>query len=145
MNMKTWWILTLAVALLALAGCKEEKKAEAPQTAAQTQPVPPATPKPTPQKEAAPAPKPAPKVEARYFLIAGCFEYENNATKLVEDLQKNGFPDARILPYFENLHLVCYSGYATRQEAETALEKIRQEKGRADTWLHQSKRTITMR
>ena len=80
MNMKTWWILTLAVTLLALAGCKEGKKAEAPQTAAQTQPAPPATPKPTPQKEAAPAPKPAPKVEARYFLIAGCFEYENNAT-----------------------------------------------------------------
>lgn len=134
--MRTWWIITLAVALLAVTGCKEQKKAEAPAATAKTQPVPPATPKPEPSKPAPPTPKPTVKADPHYFLIAGCFEYKSNAERLVQKLQGEGFPDAKVLPYFENLYLVCYSGYPTRQEAVEALDKLRRDKGKADAWIH---------
>lgn len=134
--MRTWWIFTLTAALLALAGCKEQKKTEAPQAAAQTQTAPPAVPKPAPQKEAAPTAKPEVKPDPHYFLIAGCFEYKSNAENLAGELRQNGFPDAKVLPYYENLYLVSYCGYATRQEAAEALREMQQDEDKADAWLH---------
>ena len=137
--MRTWWILSLAALLLAGAGCKDKKQTEARQNAPTTQTAQPEPPRQEPPKETAPAPTPTAKAEPHYFLIAGCFEYRSNADNLAESLKASGFPDAEVLPYYENLYLVSYCGYATREEAEEALRKMRQEDDRADTWLHHAK------
>ncbi len=92
-----------------------------------------------------PAPKPIEVVEEqpikneiqKYFLIAGCFEYKENADRLCDKLQQEGY-DSKIIPYFENLYLVSYNGYPTRQEGLAALREIRQETGKQKTWLYKS-------
>ena len=72
-----------------------------------------------------------------YFLIAGCFEYKENADRLCEKLQRQGY-DSKIITYFENLYLVSYNGFATRKEGLAALKEIRQEAGKEKTWLYKS-------
>lgn len=72
-----------------------------------------------------------------YFLIAGCFEYKENADKLCEKLQRQGY-DSKIITYFENLYLVSYNGFETRKEGLAALKEIRQEPGKEKTWLYKS-------
>ncbi|MDL2231229.1 SPOR domain-containing protein [Porphyromonadaceae bacterium OttesenSCG-928-L07] len=70
-----------------------------------------------------------------HFLIAGCFEYKENADRLSEKLQQEGY-DSRIIPYFENLYLVSYDGFSTKQEALNALKEISKEKGKEVTWVY---------
>lgn len=72
-----------------------------------------------------------------YFLIAGCFEYKENADKLCEKLQRQGY-DSKVITYFENLYLVSYNGFPTRKEGLAALKEIRQEPGKEKTWLYKS-------
>lgn len=72
-----------------------------------------------------------------YFLIAGCFEYKENADKLCEKLQRQGY-DSKIITYFENLYLVSYNGFPTRKEGLEALKEIRKEPGKEKTWLYKS-------
>ena len=85
--------------------------------------------------------KEEPKVEPvkaapAYFLITGCFEYKNNADRLCEKLQKEGYKNALVMPYFENLYLVAYEGYATHQEAVTAVRKLHKIPGNEEAWIH---------
>lgn len=58
-----------------------------------------------------------------YFVIAGAFEMEDNATGLVADLQKDGF-DAAIVGKRGRLTLVAYGAYNSRRAAKTALRDI---------------------
>ena len=88
-----------------------------------------------------------PKVEAKpviqetphYFLIAGCFEYLENANKLYSKLQKEGFPNAKVLTYYENLYLVSYEGYARKADALNALKAMKEKPDKKGTWLHHVK------
>ncbi|MDR0981833.1 MAG: SPOR domain-containing protein [Culturomica sp.] len=127
--MKNCSILLLSLALLSLVACKEK-------------PTPP--PPPAPVEQAPPPPPPAPVVEVKkpkiqnFFLIAGCFEYKENADKLSAKLNDNGY-DSKVLTYYENLYLVSYDGFPTKQEALTALEDIKKEKGKEGTWVYNSK------
>ncbi|MCC8174743.1 MAG: SPOR domain-containing protein, partial [Odoribacter sp.] len=79
-------------------------------------------------------PEPVKKVQ-KYFLIAGCFEYKENADRLTDKLNKEGY-DSKIISYYENLYLVSYDGFPTHQEAQVALRKIRQENDKKDTWIY---------
>lgn len=133
--MKTSLILLTFSLIFLFSSCKEKK-----------QPIPAPAPQPTVVKDTVkPEPVPEVKVEKpvrqepqKYFLIAGCFEYKENATKLSEKLQQEGY-DSRVIPYFENLYLVSYNGYPTRQEAVEALNKILTEKGKEKTWMYKLK------
>lgn len=73
-----------------------------------------------------------------FFLVAGCFEYKELADKLNAKLQNEGY-DSRIVPYYENLYLVSYNGYATLEEARAALKELKKEKGKEQTWIYKSK------
>lgn len=118
--------------MMAVVACKEKK-----QPVSEPEPEPETTvveEEPEPVEEA----KPVRNEVQNYFLIAGCFEYENLAERLRDKLQSEGY-DSRILPYFENLHLVTYNGYETRHEAVEALKEIRQEPGKEKTWLYKPK------
>lgn len=130
--MKTIVLFFLLLLCCFLNSCKEKKQAE-----------------PTLEKPALvndsiePAPiteieKPVRNEVQHYFLIAGCFEYKELADKLCEKLQKEGF-DSKIIPYYENLYLVSYIGYATSKEAQEALNTLKHESGKENTWIYHAK------
>lgn len=127
--MKTFIVLAMGVLCFFFTSCKEKKQP--------TPPPPPAvvedTVKPEPIVEEK-IEQPVRNEIQKYFLIAGCFEYKENADKLCNRLQEQGY-DSKIIPYFENLYLVSYNGYPTRQEALSALEKMKTEKGKEKTWV----------
>lgn len=82
--------------------------------------------------------KPARKENQKYFLIAGCFEYKENADRLIARLREEGY-DSRLVPYYENLYLVCYDGYPTLSEARNAMDKLKIEQGKEKTWIYKSR------
>lgn len=131
--MKTLAAIAL-FSVLALAACKEKKQSTPPPAVTTTQPAPKPAEQPKPQPK--PQPQPEVKAEPHYFLIAGCFEYKSNAERLVEQLKQEGFSDARVLDYYENLYLVAYSGYPTRSEAARALQTMQQDTAKLQTWIH---------
>ena len=94
-------------------------------------------PEPVEEEEVIEEVKPVRNEIQNYFLIAGCFEYKENADRLCEKLQRQGY-DSKIITYFENLYLVSYNGFATRKEGLAALKDIRKEKGKEKTWLYKS-------
>ncbi|MFK7757053.1 MAG: SPOR domain-containing protein [Flavobacteriales bacterium] len=59
-----------------------------------------------------------------YFVVAGCFQDQNNADGLVNKLRKKGF-DAGIFGKKGSLHMVCYGSYTNRSAAKTALTEIK--------------------
>jgi nucleoid DNA-binding protein len=72
-------------------------------------------------KAPAPALKPAlipgtSPENARYFIIAGCYANYENARKALEELRSRGY-DASLGGMRKGLHVVCYRGYTSRQEA----------------------------
>ena len=60
-----------------------------------------------------------------YFIIAGAFNSIVNASKKEADLKKQGFSNAHIIENKDGLKLVCYDGYATREEAFTELNRMK--------------------
>lgn len=134
--MKTLFLLSVLVStILFLSACKEK---EVPKQSINIQSV------NTEDKEKkAEEPKvevkPTVKETPRYFLIAGCFEYIGNANKLCAKLQKEGYPDAQVLSYYENLYLVAYEGYAKKDDARAALKFMKESPDKKDTWLHHKK------
>lgn len=132
--MKTILALISICLICILVSCKEKKKPEpAPQPTVMVED----TIKPQPVIEKVKEEKIVKNEIQNYFLIAGCFEYKELADKLCDKLQKQGF-DSKIIPYYENLYLVSYNGYATRQEALEALKELKKEKGKEKTWIYKS-------
>lgn len=133
--MKTNFIW-IAIALLGLfVSCKEKPQplpvVEAPVVVKDTVTV------PEVEVEVVEEVKPVRNEIQKYFLIAGCFEYKENADRLCEKLQQKGY-DSKIITYFENLYLVSYDGFPTRKEGLAALKEIRKEAGKEKTWLYKS-------
>lgn len=83
-----------------------------------------------PKKE---TPKPVVK-QVNYYLVAGCFKIHNNAERLNDKLRNEGY-DSKILPFYD-MSMVTYDGYETRQEAQTALNRMVQEAGKEETWVY---------
>lgn len=128
------WILTVLLGLLI--SCKEKPQplpvVEAPVAVKDT-----VEPVPAEEEQVVEEVKPVRNEIQNYFLIAGCFEYKENADKLCEKLQRQGY-DSKIITYFENLYLVSYNGFPTRKEGLEALKEIRKEPGKEKTWLYKS-------
>lgn len=128
------WILTALFSLFV--SCKEKPQplsvVEAPAVVKDT-----TEPTPAVEIEVVEEVKPIRNEIQKYFLIAGCFEYKENADRLCEKLQQKGY-DSKIITYFENLYLVSYNGFPTRKEGLDALKEIRKESGKEKTWLYKS-------
>ena len=60
-----------------------------------------------------------------FFIIAGAFSSQENAKKKVAELKTQGFIDACIIQNNEGLNLVCYDGFATREEAVDSLSRMK--------------------
>jgi nucleoid DNA-binding protein len=62
----------------------------------------------------------------KYYIVAGVFRDENNADKLVKELNQKGFKSEKF-GRLGNLHAVSYNVFSTKQEADLNLIKIRKE------------------
>lgn len=89
--------------------------------------------KPEPVEPPREEPKPIVK-QVNYYLVAGCFKVRENAERLNSKLLNEGY-DSRILPFY-NMSMVTYDGYETRQEAQSALNRIVKETGKELTWVY---------
>ena len=128
--MRTIVILVALSFLFSLSSCKKKKTAtiEAPKTEiAET------TPAPAPVPEVKEEPKPVVR-EMNYFLVAGCFKVKSNADNLNARLVSEGY-NSKLMPYY-NLYMVTYEGFETRQEAQSALNRMVQEPGKELTWVY---------
>lgn len=69
-----------------------------------------------------------------HFIIAGAFSTERNANKLVRQLKRWNFENARIIGKSKNgLYRVCYDGFVNSQEALHSLQQIK--RTNASAWL----------
>ena len=70
----------------------------------------------------------------KHFIIAGAFSTERNANKLVRKLRRWNFDNAHIVGKSNSgLYRVCYNGFATPEDALSALHQIK--KTNASAWL----------
>lgn len=131
--MKKAYVLIAVLALALLIGCKEKKRPAPPKPKAQVVEVAKQEePKAVAQEEPA---QPVVKQENyKYFLVAGCFQFPANAERFHAQLRSEGY-DSQILPYYYNMQLVTYKGFTSKQEALRALEQIRNEFGKEDSWV----------
>ncbi|MEG2228089.1 MAG: SPOR domain-containing protein [Odoribacter sp.] len=72
--------------------------------------------------------------QAKYFIVAGCFEVKANADRLQTELIGKGY-DAQIFPFYR-MSMVTYNGYETRLEAQAALNRIVSESGGRGAWVY---------
>ncbi len=63
--------------------------------------------------------------DQKYFVIAGAFEFPENAEAYVKTLQSEGFKDARILNSSKRLKMVCFKGFSARAEAVKELDNLK--------------------
>ncbi len=70
----------------------------------------------------------------RFYIIAGSFEDEGNANKLVRQLYQKNFDAAIIGRNQYGFYRVAYAGYSTRPEAEEQLAIIRREEN-PSAWI----------
>ena len=71
--------------------------------------------------------------EKRYYIVAGCFREESNATAYVKKLIQKGY-DAEKFAKIGNLHYVSYSSFIDKSEAQSQLRKIREEEA-PEAWM----------
>lgn len=69
-----------------------------------------------------------------YHIVAGAFRVEANSDTKIEQLRAQGFNAKKIGTNRYGLHEVVYSSFATREEAQSELNKIRREHN-PDAWL----------
>jgi nucleoid DNA-binding protein len=71
----------------------------------------------------------------KYFVVADCFSNLDLAKKRVSVLQKEGYQSDVVGQTRSGLHIVCYAGFNTREEAEAKLEQIKQTNNK-HAWLY---------
>lgn len=70
----------------------------------------------------------------RFHVIGGCFQYFENAEKLVEKLRNGGF-NAAIVDKHRGLYRVCYQSFTARNEALSLLAKVQSSDSGNNAWL----------
>lgn len=64
--------------------------------------------------------------DTRFFVVAGAFRNQDNATRLVQQLREQGFSGAGVqYDAQRDFHVVTYSGFTMREQAEQELARIR--------------------
>lgn len=80
---------------------------------------------------------PAAKVElsqAKYHLIGGCFKMKENAAKLLNDLKSRGY-QSKMDQFANGTFMVTVQSYADRNEAQVALNTLRDKEPGAGYWM----------
>ncbi|MFM1932649.1 MAG: hypothetical protein RL226_1952 [Bacteroidota bacterium] len=72
-----------------------------------------------------------------YFIVGGAFKEESNATAYVAELRAKGY-SATVCDQQNGLYLVAYNGYASKNEANSALSEI-QASDNPHAWLKRMK------
>ncbi len=70
----------------------------------------------------------------QYYIVAGCFEVEQNADNYVNTLKQKGYDNARKFRTIGRLHAVCFDSYKSHQDALSALRKI-QNNYESNAWM----------
>jgi len=73
-----------------------------------------------------------------YYVIAGCFESQAKAERLLKELQDDGFDQAEIKGKIGRLHRVCYITFPTRRQASDYMLKL-QRAGRKGVWIQKGR------
>ena len=88
-----------------------------------------------PEVDAQHAAKKEPAYQGKqYYIIAGCFEVEQNADNYVQTLKEKGYDNAKKFRKIGRLHAVCFNSYRNHQDALNALRRI-QSDYEANAWL----------
>lgn len=87
-----------------------------------------------PQEQIAPATTTNTIIDFSYFIVAGCFREPANADNMLRFLQAKGFNAFIKGKTPGGLIVVCYAGFATRQEAVGELARIQTENDKS-AWL----------
>lgn len=69
-----------------------------------------------------------------YHIVAGAFKEVRNAERALQSLLKLGYSAKKISPNKHGLHPVIYGSYASLQEAQQALQTIKQSHNK-DAWM----------
>jgi cell division septation protein DedD len=69
-----------------------------------------------------------------YHLVAGAFKEERNAERALQTLKNLGYNAKKISPNKYGLHPVLYGSYASMEEAQSALQSIKQSHNK-DAWM----------
>jgi cell division septation protein DedD len=72
--------------------------------------------------------------DGNYFIIGGAFRSETNAQNFSASLRSAGFLNARIINPRGTLKMVCFNSFATLDEAQTELNRIKSMQ--KDAWIH---------
>ena len=90
----------------------------------------------TPREEEPPASPQEPVAvdqSPAWYVVAGCFEIERNADRMVERLRSQGY-DARKFGTIGSLHMVCFDSFENRREALSLLREVRWDV-EPDAWM----------
>ena len=141
--MKTILLFTLAILTIVISGCQNKKNVKTTNKQQETVQVQPKTTlvKDTVQviETKTTSTTPTVKETPEYFLIGGCFRIKDNADRMYENLHKEGYANAMIIPYYRDHYLVVYGGYKTEKEAIAAVRKIHKIPGKEETWIYHTK------
>ncbi len=74
------------------------------------------------------------KTQKTHYIIAGAFQFKNNAEKKINELKKKGFDAAYIGTNDFGLHMVAYDSFTNATVALQVLREIRNTESR-DAWL----------
>lgn len=69
-----------------------------------------------------------------YHIVAGAFKEIRNAERALQSLKELGYNAKKISPNKYGLHPVLYGSYATMEEAQSALQSIKQSHNK-DAWM----------
>ncbi|WP_321539748.1 SPOR domain-containing protein [Flavobacterium piscinae] len=69
-----------------------------------------------------------------YHIVAGAFKEIRNAERALQSLKELGYNAKKISPNKYGLHPVLYGSYATIEEAQSALQSIKQSHNK-DAWM----------
>lgn len=75
-----------------------------------------------------------PAEEKNFFIIAGSFSRLNNASELQDQLNSKGY-NAEVMITENRMYRVSVASYASKEEAENALNRIKTEPGLESCWL----------
>ncbi len=73
-------------------------------------------------------------INQNYFIIGGAFRDHNNALKLINTLQEQGYPASVVDTTSGGLYVVSLNGYASYKEAATQLDVIKKS-GFSSSWI----------
>lgn len=88
----------------------------------------------TPKTEPTPEPKTAPVISNNYTIVLASSITENNAKDYIQKLKEMGYNDASV---YNNGHIirVVYGSFASEQNAQDSLRKLRDNKDFEEAWV----------